>query len=98
MSSRVFQIASRGRGEFLPIRVIRKFYLEIFLLLLLIGWYLKSSNFDSSNLLQSEKQHSVNIEHQLKSNHDLCIKRVWIYNENGTGTMTAAQNEVFIGL
>ena len=41
---------------------------------------------------QSWKQHSVNIEHQLKSKlHDLCAQGVWSENKNGTGAVTTAK-------
>ena len=39
-------------------------------ILLSDGGNLIGSNFDHSNLFQSQKQHSVNIEHRLKSKLD----------------------------
>ena len=50
---------------------------------------LRRSDLDHLNLFQCEKQHSVNINHLLKSTYAL---------KNGTGAMTTEKNEVFIGL
>ena len=60
------------------------------------GGNLTRSDFDYWNLFQRWKQHSVNIEHWLKSK-PVCTKTIKL-NENGTGAMTTAKNEFFIWL
>ena len=62
----VFQIALKDAGNKSPlVEGNRKFYLGW--IFLSAGGYLRRHAFDHSTFCQSKKHHSVNIEHQLKS-------------------------------
>ena len=63
------------------------------------GHNLRSSDFDYLNLLQRQKQLSVNIEYHLKNkiNMTFCVQKVHVKFKKGTGAMATATNEVSLG-